>query len=196
MPERDAARADTGQRTVRDSGEQLAADNSVKGSRMLLLHGTAQHSGRSGPGQTWAVWHIRNLDIKGSLEKRMPMSRSTSSQFGCSPQVGCPIGSATYWKRWKWISLPTRKKAEECSAQLKWNEPREGKSERKREWKSGRERVAAGKSRQRPLAQLVGSGFGRRPRPSWLWLCLRSTMLVLGGPCTFSYFYGVPRNYR
>lgn len=44
--ERDGARADertSGQRTVRDSGEQLAADNSVKGSRMLLLHGTARH---------------------------------------------------------------------------------------------------------------------------------------------------------
>lgn len=60
--ERDGARADkrtSGQRTVRDSGEQLAADNSVKGSRMLLLHGTARHgtaAGRApGPGLTWAV---------------------------------------------------------------------------------------------------------------------------------------------
>lgn len=70
----------------------------------------------------------------------MPMSRSPSSQFGCSPQVGRPNGSATYWKRWKWISLPTRTKAQECSAQLKWNKEgeRERGSQRKQERESAR----------------------------------------------------------
>lgn len=137
-----------------------------------------------GPGErTWAVWHIRNLDIKGSLKKKdanvVDEDEDEVAQFGCSPQsVGrsrrsIESGSATYWKRWKWISLPTRL---EKNAELNWNEM-------KRE--SGRERVEE-RERER---------FERReiePELFVLFLVLatnqtgynsrRSTMLVLGGP--------------
>lgn len=154
-----------------------------------------------GPGErTWAVWHIRNLDIKGSLKKKDAnvVDEDEVAQFGCSPQsVGrsrrsIESGSATYWKRWKWISLPTRL---EKNAELNWNEmKRERKRERVggREWKRGRERdLSAGKSSPSssfcfwfwPQTKLAITLDDQR---CWFW----------AARCTFSYFYGVPRNYR
>lgn len=155
-----------------------------------------------GPGErTWAVWHIRNLDIKGSLKKKgcqcrgRGRGRSRSvwvfATVGWSVEAVDRVGFGYLLKKMK-VNFTADEAGEECRAQLKWNEERE----EEREWEGESERegerdLSAGKSSPSssfcfwfwPQTKLAITLDDQR---CWFW----------AARCTFSYFYGVPRNYR